>query len=217
MTLTSESVPHKLSNKQRVFVSEYLKCFNASEAARRAGYSEKTAGSIGQENLKKPEIKSIIDARIAEIQMGPEEAMTLLAEQARATVGVFFKIIEEWTFYPLPTYEIIDAKEVIDDTDPDNPVTRISYWVRHIAIDLDKVIDPRYSGLLQEFSDSSKTGITIKMYNKQTALEKILRVHGRFVERVENSGTVSLTFSADDMAAAKARADAAEKKLLEND
>jgi hypothetical protein len=176
-----------LSNKQKVFVDEYLKCFNASEAARRAGYSEKAARNIGAENYAKPYIKAIIDARIAESQMSADEALKLLAEQGRATIGTFFKIVEEWTFYPLPTYEIIDAKEVIDDTNPDKPVTRISYWVRHISIDLDKVIDPRYSGLLEEFSYSPKNGMTIKIYNKQTALDKILRVHGKYKDNLDMS------------------------------
>lgn len=206
--------PRPLSPKQRIFIDEYLKCFNASEAARRAGYTG-DANTVGPRMLANVGIKAIVDARIAESQMSADEALKLLAEQGRATIGTFFKIVEEWTYYPLPTYEIIEAKEVIDDTNPDKPVTRISYWVRHIAIDLDKVIDPNYSGLLQEFSDSPKDGITIKIYNKQVALDKILRAHGRFVERVENSGTVSLTFSADDMAKALAKAQAHEAKLNE--
>ncbi|WP_320052797.1 terminase small subunit [uncultured Acetobacteroides sp.] len=49
-----------LSPKQRRFCEEYLIDLNATQAAIRAGYSERTAGSIGQENLKKPEIKTFI-------------------------------------------------------------------------------------------------------------------------------------------------------------
>lgn len=49
-----------LTDKQRLFVEEYPKDFNASAAARRAGYSEKTAGSIGFENLQKPEIAAAL-------------------------------------------------------------------------------------------------------------------------------------------------------------
>lgn len=41
-------------------MQEYLVDLNATAAAKRAGYSPKTAYSIGQENLKKPEIKSAI-------------------------------------------------------------------------------------------------------------------------------------------------------------
>lgn len=46
----------ELSAKQKKFIVEYLKDNNATQAAIRAGYSEKTAYSIGQENLRKPEI-----------------------------------------------------------------------------------------------------------------------------------------------------------------
>lgn len=45
-----------LTDKQQRFVEEYLIDLNATQAAIRAGYSEKTAYSIGHENLSKPEI-----------------------------------------------------------------------------------------------------------------------------------------------------------------
>ena len=49
-----------LSNKQKAFVREYLIDLNASQAAIRAGYSQKTAPAIGHENLKKPDIQAAI-------------------------------------------------------------------------------------------------------------------------------------------------------------
>lgn len=49
-----------LTAKQQRFVAEYLIDLNATQAAIRAGYSEKTAGSIGDENLKKPEIAKAV-------------------------------------------------------------------------------------------------------------------------------------------------------------
>ena len=53
-----------LNNKQRRFVDEYLIDLNATQAAIRAGYSAKTAGQIGDENLKKPEIKQAVSDRM---------------------------------------------------------------------------------------------------------------------------------------------------------
>lgn len=50
----------KLTPKQKRFVEEYLVDCNATQAAIRAGYSPKTAYSIGQENLKKPEVMKAI-------------------------------------------------------------------------------------------------------------------------------------------------------------
>lgn len=55
-----------MTKKQKRFVEEYLIDLNATQAAIRAGYSPDTAGSIGAENLKKPEIKSRIDKAMAE-------------------------------------------------------------------------------------------------------------------------------------------------------
>ena len=53
----------KLTPKQSRFVDEYLLDLNASAAALRAGYSKKTAYSIGHANLKKVEIEKAISER----------------------------------------------------------------------------------------------------------------------------------------------------------
>lgn len=58
----------KLTPKQKAFADEYLKNGgNASRAAKKAGYSERTAFRIGQENMQKPAIIAYIAARQAEI------------------------------------------------------------------------------------------------------------------------------------------------------
>ena len=57
-----------MNERQKRFVDEYIQTANASEAARLAGYSKKTAYSIGEENLRKPEIKKAIDARLKEME-----------------------------------------------------------------------------------------------------------------------------------------------------
>lgn len=49
-----------LTDKQMRFVTEYLVDSNATQAAIRAGYSVKTAGQVGNENIKKPEIQAAI-------------------------------------------------------------------------------------------------------------------------------------------------------------
>lgn len=56
----------KLTKKQKVFCEEYIKTGNASDAARKAGYSPKTAPFIGAENLKKPQISAYIKSRLDE-------------------------------------------------------------------------------------------------------------------------------------------------------
>lgn len=72
-----------MTRKQRVFIEEYLQCWNATEAAKRAGYSERTSYSIGQRLLKNVEIKTEIQRRMDEKAMSADEVLTRLAEQAR--------------------------------------------------------------------------------------------------------------------------------------
>ena len=65
----------KMTAKQMRFCDEYLIDLNATQAAIRAGYSEKTAKAIGFENLTKPYIKEYIEARMA------EKESSLIADQ----------------------------------------------------------------------------------------------------------------------------------------
>lgn len=54
----------KLTDKQKRFVDEYLIDCNATQAAIRAGYSEKTAYRTGADNLNKPQISQAIQKRM---------------------------------------------------------------------------------------------------------------------------------------------------------
>ena len=56
----------KLTAKQQRFCDEYLIDLNATQAAIRAGYSEKTAGQMATENLLKRSFKEYIEKRMAE-------------------------------------------------------------------------------------------------------------------------------------------------------
>jgi len=58
----------KLTEKQKRFVAEYIKDYNATQAAIRAGYSEQTAYSQGNRLLKKVEIKKAIKELQEEIR-----------------------------------------------------------------------------------------------------------------------------------------------------
>lgn len=56
-----------MNARQKRFCDEYLVDCNATQAAIRAGYSPKTAYSIGIENLKKPELKAYIDEQLEKL------------------------------------------------------------------------------------------------------------------------------------------------------
>lgn len=57
-----------LTDKQERFCAEYVKDFNATQAAIRAGYSQKTGGQIGEQNLKKLEIQKRITELTQQLQ-----------------------------------------------------------------------------------------------------------------------------------------------------
>jgi phage terminase small subunit len=56
----------KLTEKQKRFADYYIETGNATESAKKAGYSKKTADRIGHENLKKLEISTYIQSKMAE-------------------------------------------------------------------------------------------------------------------------------------------------------
>lgn len=75
-----------LTDKQEMFVNEYLQCFNATRAAIAAGYSGKTARAIGCENLTKPDIASRIREHFVKSAMDRDEVLHHLAEIARGNM-----------------------------------------------------------------------------------------------------------------------------------
>lgn len=76
-----------MTPKQKAFCENYLVDLNATQAAIRAGYSEKTANRIATENLSKPVISEAIQKAMAERseKMGVTQVMVIegLIEEAR--------------------------------------------------------------------------------------------------------------------------------------
>jgi phage terminase small subunit len=80
-----------LTDRQRRFIEEYLQCLNASEAARRAGYTGE-ANVVGPRVLANVGIRRIVDARLAEMTLPASEILTRLTEQATASIADFIAI-----------------------------------------------------------------------------------------------------------------------------
>ena len=82
----------KLTPKQQRFIEEFLIDLNASQAAVRAGYSAKTAGQVGFENLKKPEIQQAV----AKAKRERSEATKINAEWVlRQAVELHLRCMQE--------------------------------------------------------------------------------------------------------------------------
>ena len=87
-----------MTPKQKRFVDEYLIDLNATEAALRAGYSKRTAYSIGNENLKKPEIQKEIQERMKDRQERTEIAQDkVLKELAHIAYDDIRNYLKFWT------------------------------------------------------------------------------------------------------------------------
>lgn len=82
-----------------MFVEEYIIDLNATQAAIRAGYSKKTAGQIGEQNLKKLEIQQAINERLAEkkekLIMKQDEILERLTQQGRREATDYQVVITE--------------------------------------------------------------------------------------------------------------------------
>lgn len=86
-----------LTGKQKRFCEEYIWDFNASRAAREAGYSEATAGAIGFENLQKPEIKAFIEELQADLSKTTGiSRLKILREHEKMAFSSIAHLHETW-------------------------------------------------------------------------------------------------------------------------
>lgn len=80
--------PSKFTHRKGVFIEEYLQCWNASEAARRAGYKGK-ANVIGARLLADVSIQERINARMKAKAMQADEVLLRLTEIASGLHGQY--------------------------------------------------------------------------------------------------------------------------------
>ncbi|UTY50438.1 terminase small subunit [Sinorhizobium fredii] len=186
---------NELTPKQRAFVREYLIDLNATQAAIRAGYSEKTAYSIGEENLRKPEIAAAI-----------QSAMDLRAKRTEITAD---RVLQE-----LAKIGFADIRKAVKwqsslITEEDNPhggdVAVVKTIVtNNVQLVSSEDLDDDTAAAVSEISQNATGGLKIKMYDKRAALVDIGKHLGMFVERTENiNKNVDLTDDALDARLAK--------------
>lgn len=105
----------KLTDKQKRFVDEYLVDLNATAAAKRAGYSEKTADRIGPELLGKTCVSAAIQAAIKRRQKRVEITQDMVLEELAAIAfanGTDFATITHNGLVRLtPTDEVPEEKK----------------------------------------------------------------------------------------------------------
>lgn len=75
----------ELTIKQKAFADYYIETGNATEAAKRAGYSQRTAYRTGADNLKKPHVAAYIAERQKQID---DERICNIAEIQRIRTSI---------------------------------------------------------------------------------------------------------------------------------
>lgn len=162
-----------LTNKQRRFVEEYLVDLNATQAAIRAGYSSKTAASIGEENLRKPDIaKAVQEAQVERSKRTEITQDMVLRELAKIGFSDIRKIVR-WGKTEL---RVADVEE--------DGATEVHHGLALVSVD---DIDDDTAAAIAEISEG-REGLKVKLHDKKGALVDIGRHLGMFKDRVEHTG-----------------------------
>jgi len=179
-----------MTPKQTLFAAEYLIDLNATQAAIRAGYSEKTAAEVGYENLRKPQIGKAI-----------EEAMAARAEKTGIAAQDVLDELAKCGFTSLADVTDWGTKEVAIGYDADGKKLRaedIGDAVVVHYLDAPFVKPVNRDDLPQEVRAAvaevslGKDGFKIKMHDKVGALTQIGRHLGMFKDKTEYSVSESL-------------------------
>lgn len=157
-----------LTPKQQRFVEEYLKDLNATQAAIRAGYSEKTAQEQGSQNLSKLIIANAIQARMDKRSARTEITSDLILKELLLIARA-------------------DISQAYDEKGNLKPMHDIPEDVRR-AMSAVKVFE-EFEGFGK---DRTKIGDVreVKFWDKPKALELLGRHLKLFTDKVEHSGSI---------------------------
>ncbi len=145
-----------MTDKQERFCQEYMVDLNATQAAIRAGYSEKTAESIGYQLLQ----KTTVSKRIAQLQ----------AAQSRRTGINADRVLRE-----LAKVAFVDIGDVVDDTGA----------LRQDITPEDRAAVASIKIKNSETDSGTSAEREVKLYDKLRALDLIGRHLGIFQDKLE--------------------------------
>lgn len=157
-----------LTPKQRRFCEEYITDLNGTQAAIRAGYSERTATVVASENLTKPNVQSYIKQLQSEIQ-----------ERNRITIDELVQA--------LASFVRLDPKDLFDDNGLVKSLNDMPENARKCITELK---------LMEISSVDGPIGMmkTIKLTSKLEAIEKLMKHLGGYEkdneQKKQDSGTV---------------------------
>ena len=163
-------------DKKTLFAKEYLADLNATQAAIRAGYSEKTAKQQACRLLAREDVQAAIQKE--------------MNKRARRTEITADKVLEEYAklgFSDVTDYLQVVTERVLvgHDKETGEPISDISQFV---LMKDTADIPPEKLAAISEVKQHKDGSISFKLHDKRGALDSIAKHLGMFTERIEHTG-----------------------------
>lgn len=162
-----------ITTKNQLFINEYLKDLNATQAAIRAGYSPRSARSTSSEILTKPDIKAEVEARIAEQIMSADEVKLRISDIARGDMADLMDITPAGFSLELMEKDENGELKVKDKTKLIKKIKQkvTTYLAKNESQEDREVIETEF-----------------ELYSAQEALNTLAKYRGLLIDRHELSG-----------------------------
>ena len=161
----------KLNDRQQLFVNEYLVDSNATQAAIRAGYSEKTAKQIGNRLLTKVDVAAAIDARRAKLTKKLEITQERVLQEL-AAIG--FAAASDYVTVQTEPEERLGIHPITGE------VTMLpAGWCQYVKV-IDTADLPPIKRAALASIEQGPHGVKIKLHDKVRALEMLSKHLGLF-------------------------------------
>lgn len=167
-----------LTDGERRFCAEFLKDFNGTQAAIRAGYAVKGAPTQATRMLKRANVAAAISRLASE----NEKKLDLSAERTLRELAriAFFdpREVVDWITHQVGT---------VDLPDPDDPEKCNTVELGHTQVTLKdaKDLSPDAAAAISEVSQTKEGMLKIKFHSKPQALNILARHHGLIIDRAQ--------------------------------
>lgn len=169
---TTEETKRKLTPEQELFCLEYLKDFNATRAAKAAGYSEKTAAVIGWENLQKPYIQARIRDRMNEAFGDAKDDIRRIIDELKMIAFSDISDLFDW-----------GKREIVDsDGDFVEEVEDLSFKTKEQLGDKTRLITE-----IEQVKTRFGNRVKIKQADKLRAIELLGKYYKMFTDKIEHT------------------------------
>ena len=177
----------ELTPKQKRFVDEYLVDLNATQAAIRAGYSEKTAEQMAYKLVQKSLVQEAIQKRIEE-----------RGKRTEITQDAVLKELQKIAFSSGADFARVavrDVPETVVDEETGEFVRVVRQHQLVELVDTDELSQEKQAAIAG--IKQTKHGIEVSSYDKVKALELLGRHLGMFTDKLDLNVPVTIVIEDD--------------------